>query len=1104
MSARHKRPAQARNQLHGALRAVVQAAWLGAALAAMGQAQAQAQTPGLPALSQDNARLANAGPLDQARFGAALAQVASIEVSTDRDGVPANGRDAIVLTIRVLDRNGNPVAGDVPLRLQATRGRFVGMDARDALGAVVDREFALPGNQVLARDGVLKIQLQAPSEPGETQVRVSAGARQMTLALSFVPDLRELIAVGMAEGVINLSRSSGNLVLPTRPSDGFEQELRRWQREFADGQGAAGARLAFFLKGRISGQSLLTAAYDSDKEVRERLFREVQPEAFYPVYGDASVAGFDAQSSSRLYVRLDQGKNFLLWGDFSTAQASADDAGDAVQLGRYARALTGAQGRWAFGGERDDAAVLRAFASRDNLRQVVDELPARGISGPYALRYANGVVGSERVELVVRDRNAPGVVLSLTPLVRFVDYDFEPFSGRLLFKAPVPSLDAALNPVSIRALYEVEDGGPRYWVYGADLRVKLAEPLSVGGSFARDDNPLARYQLASANARLRLGRTVLTTEYAQSQGEAVTNFGFTPTLAAGPVAITAAAQEGQAARFELRHDGAQLQGRVFGQRTSAGFYNPAAGASLGVGSARSEAGAKLSYALTEGLRLTGELLHNQNHATGGTRQGAFAGLAWDITRYLTAEVGLRHAQQSGAGATLPATGAAGLLPGTAVSPVTGGALLDPTAVVSTGNQPYRSDSVKARVTLRPTASSSVFVEGEQGLADGSGAEPGQAVAVGGEVRVSDVGRLYGRSERASGLGGDYGLAGQGAAAASTSRQTATVIGIDAQVVADGQLFSEYRLRDGLSGRDAVAAMGLRNAWRLGEGWRLNTALERVQVLDGNAQQGRAVALGLDQVGSALWKGSTRLEWRQDDAAGAAPASTSWLHSLALARKLDADWTLLGRNLHLRRDATGHSADSVDNRFQIGAAWRQTQTNVWSALGRYEHIARRDGATGDDSGRHIVSADATFHPSRPWWFTGKAAAKWVDARLGCAVDPVTGTRSGCAEAQTQAQLLQLRALYDISPRWDVGLMASVLGEDGLRNRRWAYGAEVGYLLVENLWLSVGYNHKGIVDADLATDYTGQGLYTKLRLKFDEKLLARGLQLLDRTVTPEAKR
>jgi hypothetical protein len=79
------------------------------------------------------------------------------------------------------------------------------------------------------------------------------------------------------------------------------------------------------------------------------------------------------------------------------------------------------------------------------------------------------------------------------------------------------------------------------------------------------------------------------------------------------------------------------------------------------------------------------------------------------------------------------------------------------------------------------------------------------------------------------------------------------------------------------------------------------------------------------------------------------------------------------------------------------------------------------------------------------------------------------------------------VYDVTENWDLGLLgATFRGEDGAN--QYAYGVEVGRLLRQNLWLSVGYNWAGFEgDPDLARyEYTRDGFYLRLRFKFDETL------------------
>jgi opacity protein-like surface antigen len=49
-----------------------------------------------------------------------------------------------------------------------------------------------------------------------------------------------------------------------------------------------------------------------------------------------------------------------------------------------------------------------------------------------------------------------------------------------------------------------------------------------------------------------------------------------------------------------------------------------------------------------------------------------------------------------------------------------------------------------------------------------------------------------------------------------------------------------------------------------------------------------------------------------------------------------------------------------------------------------------------------------------------------------------------------------------------------------------GLSVGYAVVKNMWVSLGYNFSGFKDEDFsAADYTAAGPYVKFRLKFDQQ-------------------
>jgi len=76
-------------------------------------------------------------------------------------------------------------------------------------------------------------------------------------------------------------------------------------------RGATQGPGGIFHEGNIYKDILLTAAFDSEKEKYDDLFREsetnLDTEDKYPIYGDESKVGYEAMSTDRLYVKLEKG-----------------------------------------------------------------------------------------------------------------------------------------------------------------------------------------------------------------------------------------------------------------------------------------------------------------------------------------------------------------------------------------------------------------------------------------------------------------------------------------------------------------------------------------------------------------------------------------------------------------------------------------------------------------------------------------------------------------------------------------------------------------------------------------------------------------------------
>jgi uncharacterized repeat protein (TIGR01451 family) len=940
-------------------------------------------------------------------------QPGRIEIVLPKTGVAiADGVTPAKLVVFVTDSKGVPVTARTPVTLEASVGRW----------KVADANPNEPGVQTFVVGGSAEFELLPPLEPVDALIRVSSGILKAEKRLPMLPELRPLIGAGVIEGILNLRNLKSGAVQPVRARDGFEQELKQFSRESANGKTFAAARTAFFIKGKVKGEYLLTMAYDSDKEVRERLFRDIRPDEFYPVYGDSAIKGFDAQSTGRLYVRVDKHKSYLLLGDYSTINLNP-----AQRLAQYQRALTGLRHHYEKGGVTVDS-----FASRDTVRQVIRELPANGTSGPFELGLTNTLVNSERVEILTRDRNQPSIVIKTSALTRFVDYAFEPLTGRILLRGPVPSVDPFLNPNSIRISIEIDQGGPAFWVAGTSASVKINPALTLGANFVTNLNPIAESfkRMAGTNLMYQFGdRSILTAELAQT--------------------VKADGTKGTAERIEYNHDGNDFKARAAIAKSSTGFDNPASILRPG----REEVSGRASYRLSATTTVAAEVLHSKDITTGARRDGVLLNVEHALGPISKIEIGVRHVTEK-----VPTQAVNASL---GISP-------PPTIISATGQPPAQTDltslRVKATTQIPGAPTAAVYVEAEQDVSDSHK----RLLAVGGEYQFAGRGKVYARHEFQSSLQGAFALN-------NLQRTNTTALGVSSEYMTNGTLFSEYRGRDSFGVRTTEAAVGLRNIFNVADGLRLNTNVERIKSLGGSKEQeSEAVGLGLDYTKSELWKGSTRLEFRD------ATVSRSYLHTADAAVKLARDWTILGRHtwsyLETKTGSTLAASERVLQRLRLGLAYRDTDTNRFDALAMIEKKRESDTAATAVNGMRNVwvgSAHANYQPARSVVLNGQIASKWV-------YETISGV-----QLDSRTSLLGVRATWDVTERVDVSAIASTLVNHQTKVSQKGLGVEGGYLVHSNIWLSAGYNFLGYRDQDLAPgQYSDKGAFVRLRFKFDE--------------------
>ncbi len=331
--------------------------------------------------------------------------------------------------------------------------------------------------------------------------------------------------VGLADLTVGENKVSGSVEPLAADEHHYGGDI------FVDG------RLAFYLKGKVRGKYLVTAQMDTGTEDIENLFddfhrkdpnsvfRRLDPDQYYPVYGDDSILIDDTDSQGKLYVRVDWDRSRLIWGNYNTNFTGTEFA-------PFNRSLYGAQ-------LRHDSTVdtslgdakhsVNAFASKAQSLFRHNEFLGTGGS-LYYLRDTDIVAGSEKVWVEVRQAGTSRVV-NRVPLVAGRDYDIDDFQGRLILRRPLLSVAAEGGPSIIRD--EPLDGNQTYLIVdyeyspqnldfnesSAGVRAKkwLGNNVGVGGTWVYEQREGDDYEIRAADITLKKSNeTFVKTEVAQS------------------------------------------------------------------------------------------------------------------------------------------------------------------------------------------------------------------------------------------------------------------------------------------------------------------------------------------------------------------------------------------------------------------------------------------------------------------------------------------------------------------------------------------------------------------------------------------------------------
>jgi hypothetical protein len=464
--------------------------------------------------------------------------------------MPAEGPDELAYVLRVYDRDGR-YDETAPLTLIRT-GRALAQhepeNAATAPGYGEDRTALRnipvfggavtvygrqvpPGHAVTVLgdpvpvdpDGSFVVQRLLP--PGDQHVDVavlSENGKGLTFNRAInIPD-SDWFYVALADLTVGYKTGDGHIE-DAKPGE-FDEVFTR-------------GRLAFYLKGKIKGRYLLTAAADTGEDDIENLFRgldakdprqllrRLDPDDYYPVYGDASTSIEDAPTRGKFYVRLERGDSHVMWGNFKA------EIGNTEYL-RNERGLYGANGVYrseqttSFG-ERQTQ--VRVYAAQPGTLPQRDILRGTGGSA-YFLKRQDITVGSETVTVEIRD-DVTGRVLERRTLRYGFDYQMDYLQGIVILSRPLSSSTGAGDIVRSEALggdqvylvvnyeYTPAAGDVDGYVYGGRAEQWVGEHVRLGVTGMNEKTGPADQKMYGADVQLRYSdKTYIEGEIARSEG----------------------------------------------------------------------------------------------------------------------------------------------------------------------------------------------------------------------------------------------------------------------------------------------------------------------------------------------------------------------------------------------------------------------------------------------------------------------------------------------------------------------------------------------------------------------------------------------------------
>ncbi len=515
------------------------------------------------------------------------------ELVTAYSRLIADGRNVPVVALRVYDKDGHYARpgslGEYTLSAPYITQQEVEAFKTNRLSGL-NRE---KPKYIVGQNGVAYIVLEPTTQTGKLEVELPFNGRKKSLLQTWIqPEIRDWIMVGLAEGGVAYNSISGNQEALT-------------ENDYRDEFSSEG-KVAFYAKGKVKGEWLLTAAYDSSKQKvagDNRVNQLIDPNTYYTIYGDNSRQRFDASSAEKLYIKVERKQFYAMFGDIDTGLTLTD-------LSKFNRRMTGIKSEFDNGDY-----TYTAFAAENYNNFIKDEIQGEGISGLYRLSGKGVVINSESIVIETRDRFRSEIIVKTEAMRRYIDYSIDYADGTLFFKRPIMSRDENFNPVFIVVDYEVEAPIKGDITAGGRASVRFDEGrVEIGASAVHDASYLNPGDLIGADVRYELN------EQTEVRLEAATS-----DVKSGTGNLT-----GSAFSAQVVHGGDKLKARLYASQQDTDF-------GLGQQSISQKGtrkyGAEANYLVADKVLIDARVYHEEVFSTGARRDVAEGGVSYNQRNY---------------------------------------------------------------------------------------------------------------------------------------------------------------------------------------------------------------------------------------------------------------------------------------------------------------------------------------------------------------------------------------------------------------------------------------------------------------------------------------